>query len=42
VRVVTDRARLDAVAAFFGDSYRALSELDILAFSVGPRLAALS
>lgn len=41
VRVVTDRARLDAVSAFFGDSYRALSEVDILAFSLGPTLGLL-
>jgi putative transport protein len=41
VRVVTDRAKLDAVSAYFGDSYRALSELDILAFSVGPALGLL-
>jgi putative transport protein len=41
VRVLSDRAKLDAVSAFFGDSYRALSELDILAFSVGPALGLL-
>jgi len=41
VRVVTDRANLEAVAAYFGDSYRSLSELDILAFSVGPALGLL-
>lgn len=38
VRVVTERPRLDAVSAYFGDSYRALSEVDVLAFSVGPAL----
>jgi putative transport protein len=38
VRVVTDRSRLDAVSAYFGDSYRDLSEVDIMAFSVGPAL----
>jgi putative transport protein len=38
VRVVTERSRLDAVSTYFGDSYRALSEVDILAFSVGPAL----
>jgi putative transport protein len=38
VRVVTERTRLDAVSHYFGDSYRALSEVDILAFSVGPAL----
>lgn len=41
VRVVTDRTKLDAVSAYFGDSYRALSEIDILAFSVGPALGLL-
>jgi putative transport protein len=41
VRVVTERAKLDAVSAYFGDSYRALSEIDILAFSVGPALGLL-
>jgi putative transport protein len=38
VRVVTERSRLDAISNYFGDSYRALSEVDILAFSVGPAL----
>lgn len=38
VRVVTERSRLDTVSHYFGDSYRALSEVDILAFSVGPAL----
>ena len=41
VRVVTERSRLDAVSHYFGDSYRALSEVDILAFSVGPALGLL-
>lgn len=41
VRVVTERAKLDAVSQYFGDSYRALSEIDILAFSVGPALGLL-
>jgi putative transport protein len=41
VRVVTERTKLDAVSAYFGDSYRALSEIDILAFSVGPALGLL-
>lgn len=35
VRVVTDRDRIDAVSDFFGDSYRAVSEVDILTFSLG-------
>jgi putative transport protein len=41
VRVVTNRPKLDAVSSYFGDSYRALSEIDILAFSVGPALGLL-
>lgn len=41
VRVVTERSRLDAVSHYFGDSYRSLSEVDILAFSVGPALGLL-
>jgi putative transport protein len=35
VRVVTDRDRMEEVSAFFGDSYRAVSEVDILTFSLG-------
>ena len=35
VRVITDRDRMDEVSAFFGDSYRAVSEVDILTFSLG-------
>jgi putative transport protein len=35
VRVLTQRERMDEVTAYFGDSYRALSEIDILAFSLG-------
>ena len=35
VRVLTQRERMDEVTSFFGDSYRALSEIDILAFSLG-------
>jgi putative transport protein len=35
VRVVTDRGRMEEVSAFFGDSYRAVSEVDILTFSLG-------
>jgi putative transport protein len=41
VRVVTSRENLERVSVFFGDSYRALSEIDILAFSVGPALGLL-
>lgn len=35
VRIVTRRENLSAVGKFFGDSYRAISEIDILSFSLG-------
>jgi putative transport protein len=35
VRVITDRDRIEQVSSFFGDSYRAVSEVDILTFSLG-------
>ncbi len=35
IRVLTGRNNLDAVSSFFGDSYRAVSEIDILSFSLG-------
>jgi putative transport protein len=35
VRVLTHRDNMEAVSRFFGDSYRALSEIDILTFSTG-------
>ncbi len=41
VRVVTHRDRMEAVTRFFGDSYRALSEIDILSFNVGLALGLL-
>ena len=41
IRVVTTRDRMDAVSAFFGDSYRALSEIDVLTFSLGLALGLL-
>ena len=41
VRVVVQRDRLDAVSEYFGDSYRALSEIDILTFSLGLTLGLL-
>ncbi len=41
VRVLTRRERLDAVSAYFGDSYRALSEIDVLTFSLGLTLGIL-
>lgn len=35
VRVVAPRERLDEVSAFFGDSYKALAEIDVLTFGLG-------
>jgi putative transport protein len=35
VRIVAPPAQMDALGRFFGDSYRAASELDILTFSLG-------
>jgi putative transport protein len=35
VRVITHRDRMESVSGFFGDSYRAVSEVDILTFSLG-------
>src|SRR5581483_6464582 len=35
VRVLARRENLGAVSAFLGDSYRALSEIDVLTFSLG-------
>lgn len=35
VRVVAKRERMKAIGDFFGDSYRMLSEIDILTFSLG-------
>ena len=35
VRIVTTRQRMTAVTEYLGDSYRALSEIDILTFSAG-------
>lgn len=35
VRVISHRDRMEGVGAFFGDSYRAVSEVDILTFSLG-------
>lgn len=37
-RVVAPRARLDEVSAFFGDSYRAIAEIDVLTFGLGAAL----
>lgn len=41
VRVVTDPAHMERVSAFFGDSYRALSEVNILTLSLGLALGLL-
>lgn len=41
VRVVTSRERMGEVTALFGDSYRAVSEVDILTFSLGLALGLL-
>lgn len=41
VRVVSHRERMSAVSSFFGDSYRAISEIDILTFSLGLTLGLL-
>jgi putative transport protein len=41
VRVLAPRDRMGAVTDFFGDSYRAVSEVDILTFSVGLALGLL-
>lgn len=41
VRVVAPRQRMDEVARYFGDSYRALSEIDVVTFSIGIALGLL-
>ncbi len=41
VRVVAPRQNMEAVSSFFGDSYRALSEIDFLTFSLGLTLGLL-
>lgn len=41
VRVLSQRQQLDKVRAVLGDSYRALSEIDILSFSLGVALGLL-
>jgi putative transport protein len=41
VRVVARRDKMDEVSAFFGDSYRALSEIDIMTFNLGMALGVL-
>lgn len=41
VRVVARREDMNAISQYFGDSYKALSEIDILTFSVGIALGML-
>lgn len=41
VRVITRRENMSAVSKFLGDSYRAVSEVDILTFSLGLALGLL-
>jgi putative transport protein len=41
VRVVAPPERMEAVSAFFGDSYRAISEVNILSLSIGLALGLL-
>lgn len=41
VRVLARPAQLDALGKFFGDSYKALSEVDVLTFSLGLTLGLL-
>lgn len=38
VRVVAPRERLDEVSAFFGDSYKAIAEIDVITFGLGAAL----
>ena len=41
IRVVAPRSQMDSVTHFFGDSYRMLSEIDFLTFSLGLALGLL-
>jgi putative transport protein len=41
VRITARRENMDTISRFFGDSYRALSEIDILSFSLGIGLGLL-
>jgi putative transport protein len=41
VRILTRRENIEAVSDFLGDSYRAVSEIDILSFSLGLALGLL-
>lgn len=42
VRVVAPRDRMEAVAGFLGDSYKALAEIDVITFSLGIALGLLA
>lgn len=42
IRVLTHQDRMEAVSRFFGDSYRAVSEIDVLTFSLGLALGLLA
>ncbi|MGH7492833.1 MAG: aspartate:alanine exchanger family transporter [bacterium] len=42
IRVLTQRDRMETVSAFFGDSYRAVSEIDALTFGLGLALGLLA
>lgn len=41
VRVLAPRTRMDEITAFFGDSYKAVSEIDIASFGIGIALGVL-
>lgn len=41
VRVIARRDKMEAVSAYFGDSYRSLSEIDIMTFNLGMALGVL-
>nr|WP_255603788.1 aspartate:alanine exchanger family transporter [Oscillochloris sp. ZM17-4] len=41
VRIVTRRENLDAVSAYFGDSYRSLAEIDVVSLGLGLALGLL-
>jgi putative transport protein len=41
VRVVAPRQRMEEIAKYLGDSYRALSEIDVVTFSIGIALGLL-
>jgi putative transport protein len=41
VRVVAPRNQMDSLSRYFGDSYRSLSEIDVMTFSIGIALGLL-